>query len=191
MLILPACGLPADDESSGDRPRTSPARARRAARRHDVHRRSRRARDAGVGVDGPRGRPDLGAPVRARTARTRGVVAALLAGTTADDPPGVRSAWIDADQVGEVTVAAGTASVELTDRFADVPASDQLFAVAPDGVHADRPTGDRPGQIRPRRRTGQPPCRRRQHVARPRVTRRLPRAGRAVTTPVTGTVLGT
>jgi spore germination protein GerM len=58
------------------------------------------------------------------------VVAALLAGTTADDPPGVRSAWIDAEQVGEVTVAAGTASVELTDRFADVPASDQLFAVA-------------------------------------------------------------
>ena len=58
------------------------------------------------------------------------VVAALLAGATADDPPGVRSAWIDAEQVGEVTVAAGTASVELTDRFADVPASDQLFAVA-------------------------------------------------------------
>ncbi|MGD9702596.1 MAG: GerMN domain-containing protein [Acidimicrobiia bacterium] len=58
------------------------------------------------------------------------VVAALLAGTTADDPLGVRSAWTGADQVGEVSVAAGTASVELTDGFADVPASEQLFAVA-------------------------------------------------------------
>lgn len=130
MVILPACGLPADDGPRVIGPERLPAALVEPL-------------DATTSTGVPAA-PET--PVSVWMVREDGlisvrrsvpeplereaVVAALLAGTTADDPPGVRSAWIDAEQVGEVTVAAGIASVELTDRFADVPASDQLFAVA-------------------------------------------------------------
>jgi hypothetical protein len=130
MLILAACGLPADDGPRVIGPERLPPALVEPL-------------DATTSTGAPAA-PET--PVSVWMVREDGlisvrrfvpeplereaVVAALLAGTTADDPPGVRSAWTDPDQVGEVTVAAGTASVELTDRFADVPASDQLFAVA-------------------------------------------------------------
>ncbi|MET0911401.1 MAG: GerMN domain-containing protein [Ilumatobacteraceae bacterium] len=130
VFILPACGLPADDGPRAIAPERLPpglVEPLNATTSTDVP----AAAETPVSVwmvreDGLISVRRLVPEPLEREA----VVAALLAGTTADDPPGVRSAWTHPDQVGEVTVTAGTASVELTDRFADVPASDQLFAVA-------------------------------------------------------------
>lgn len=57
------------------------------------------------------------------------VVAALLAGSSPDDEPGVRSAWTTAEQVTEVSVTAGIAMIDLAEGFLELPAGEQLLAV--------------------------------------------------------------
>ena len=130
MLVLPACGLPADESPRVIGPERLPPGLVEPL---DATTSTGVPAAAETPVSVWMVREDGLVPVRRFVPEPLDrddVVAVLLAGVTGDDPPGVRSAWIDAEQVGEVTVAAGTASVELTDRFADVPASDQLFAVA-------------------------------------------------------------
>ena len=59
------------------------------------------------------------------------VVAELLQGPTDNDRErGLRTAIADPEAIGEVTTARGTAFVELTSSFAELPASDQVVAIA-------------------------------------------------------------
>jgi spore germination protein GerM len=130
VVVLPACGLPADDGPRVIAPeRLPPALVEPLGATTSTNAPAAAETPVSVWMVREDGLISVRRFVPEPPER-EAVVAALLAGTTADDPPGVRSAWTDAEQVGEVTVAAGIASVELTDRFADVPASDQLFAVA-------------------------------------------------------------
>ncbi len=59
------------------------------------------------------------------------VVAELLGGPSdAERERGMRTAIADPEAVGEIVVERGVASVELTARFAELPASDQVVAIA-------------------------------------------------------------
>ena len=149
LLVLPACGLPADESPRVIGPERLPPGLVEPL---DATTSTGVPAAAETPVSVWMVREDGLVPVRRFVPEPLDrddVVAALLAGATADDPPGVRSAWIDAEQVGEVTVAAGTASVGELDRRGAGERS--VVRGRPDGVHVDRPTGDRPGPVRPRR----------------------------------------
>jgi len=127
-LVLAACGLAGEDEPreiSADR---LPAGLVAPA---DTTTTVGAASDAPVTVWMIR---DAGiVPVRRRVAEPvelSAVAGALLAGISPDDQPGVRSAWTSPDLVERVDVVAGAAAVELASAFADLPASEQLLAVA-------------------------------------------------------------